>query len=419
VSENGVTTLAGNIIDPGTLDTFTLEVDWGDGTVETFNYGAGTASFSETHRYLDDSPTGTPNDVRMIGLSLTDDDTGLDVDTTSLTITNAAPSLDALSITTPIAAGGTATLTGTYSDVGTLDTHRLEIDWDGDNVVDETVAVTGGTISVDHVYAGIGTFTVTATLVDDDGGRDDAATTPIRVISQIPPIVDLNGPEPGVDFAVSIPAGVPVDIGAFGRTLIQDVDSENLSRLEIQLTFPVGGTNGTFDIDETRLPSNITVTQSIGPSLTLTAVGGTAPLEAFQAALETLVYQPTTGASAGMVTIEIVAFDDEFLASNVAEAQITFVAVDPDPTNPIVPPIIEVPDAPVVVEDPPPTNELPDALPGIFILPNSDAGSGGQYLLGNEADVDSPEAIIAADRALQQVLSDTRVARQEEVIDAV
>jgi hypothetical protein len=27
--------------------------------VQTFSYGAGTTAFSETHRHLDDNPTGT------------------------------------------------------------------------------------------------------------------------------------------------------------------------------------------------------------------------------------------------------------------------------------------------------------------------------------------------------------------------
>ena len=52
--EGGTTTLSGTITDPGTLDSFSLEIDWGDGNTETIVYPAGTTGFSETHQYLDD-----------------------------------------------------------------------------------------------------------------------------------------------------------------------------------------------------------------------------------------------------------------------------------------------------------------------------------------------------------------------------
>jgi hypothetical protein len=76
IDENGVVTLSGNILDPGTLDTFTLVVNWGEGSPQTYTYPAGTTTFSETHQYLDDNPTATPQDVYNISLNLSDDDSG-------------------------------------------------------------------------------------------------------------------------------------------------------------------------------------------------------------------------------------------------------------------------------------------------------------------------------------------------------
>jgi len=60
--------LTGNLGDPGTLDTFALTVDWGDG-VEVFNYPAGTTAFAEGHTYADHSP-------HVVLLTLVDDDGG-------------------------------------------------------------------------------------------------------------------------------------------------------------------------------------------------------------------------------------------------------------------------------------------------------------------------------------------------------
>src|SRR5262249_57719912 len=69
-------TSSGTITDPGTLDTFTLRVSWGDGTVDTQTLPAGSTSFSVQHHYLDDTPSGTSSDQFAVGLTLTDDDGG-------------------------------------------------------------------------------------------------------------------------------------------------------------------------------------------------------------------------------------------------------------------------------------------------------------------------------------------------------
>ncbi|MCL4207511.1 MAG: DUF1565 domain-containing protein, partial [Pirellulaceae bacterium] len=60
----------------GSRDEFTLDVNWGDGNVEQFQYPAGTTSFNETHQYLDDNPSGTDQDTYTIQVSIRDDDGG-------------------------------------------------------------------------------------------------------------------------------------------------------------------------------------------------------------------------------------------------------------------------------------------------------------------------------------------------------
>src|SRR6185437_7170781 len=60
INENGLATLTATLADPGPLDTFSLIVDWADGsTPQTFaNLLSGL--FSTTHRYLDDHPHEQP-----------------------------------------------------------------------------------------------------------------------------------------------------------------------------------------------------------------------------------------------------------------------------------------------------------------------------------------------------------------------
>jgi VCBS repeat-containing protein len=63
VDENGTAVLSGEFSDADADDTFSLSVDWGDGSpVETFPYEAGASAFSLAHRYLDDRAAGAPSD---------------------------------------------------------------------------------------------------------------------------------------------------------------------------------------------------------------------------------------------------------------------------------------------------------------------------------------------------------------------
>src|SRR6187200_1168047 len=130
ILENGTTTLSGSIADVGTLDTFTVEIDWdNDGIYEESHLNVGAGSFSYPHQYLDDNPTGSPVDNMPINVRVTDDDTGSNAGSqgsTTVEVTNVAPTLSGLSATS-ILENGTTTLSGSIADVGTLDTFTVEI----------------------------------------------------------------------------------------------------------------------------------------------------------------------------------------------------------------------------------------------------------------------------------------------------
>ena len=165
----------GLFIDVGVLDTHTATVNWGDGSAvesPTISAAAGSGTLGATHTYQD-------NGVYTVTVKVTDDDGGFDTKSFLVTVNNVPPSIDTLSITTPINEGQSATLTGTYSDPGVLDTHMLDIDWDGDNIFDQTIVVSGGSFSVSHLYPDDNptgtpsdTFAVHVRLRDNDGGSD-------------------------------------------------------------------------------------------------------------------------------------------------------------------------------------------------------------------------------------------------------
>lgn len=201
ISENDVVTVTGTITDPGTLDTFTLVVDWGDGSApETFNYPAGTTSFTETHTYLDDNPTGTPSDVNTVSLTLTDDDTGTANANPTVTVNNLPPTLSNVAATPVITETGIITLTGNIVEVGTQDTFTLTVDWADGNV--ETFTYPAGTTSFveTHQYLDgfiqvvpLADFPIVLTLMDDDTGSFTTSIT-VTVNNQAPTLSNVTFP---------------------------------------------------------------------------------------------------------------------------------------------------------------------------------------------------------------------------------
>jgi Ca2+-binding RTX toxin-like protein len=182
INENGTITLSGTFTDPGTPDTHEIVIVWGDGLPDTvINLSNGERSFSTTHRYLDDDPSGSPSDNYTIDVRVTDDDGGVGTDSTTVTVNNVAPTIDTLAITATVdsiaAVGETVTLTGSFSDVGTLDTHTVEVQWDDGTTSAATVNQTDRTFEASHVFTTGGVFTITVTLTDDDTGEVVAGTT--------------------------------------------------------------------------------------------------------------------------------------------------------------------------------------------------------------------------------------------------
>jgi extracellular elastinolytic metalloproteinase len=177
INENDSLTLGGGFTDPGTLDTHTVAINWGDGSTNTVvNLAAGVLSFSGvSHQYLN-NPAGQPNGSFPISVTVTDKDGGVSpTAATSVTVNNVAPVIRSLTGPSPSPGvrGQTLTFGGTFTDVGTLDTHTATFDW-GDGTGTTAAAVTeaggSGSVSATHVYTADGYYTVTLTVRDDDAG---------------------------------------------------------------------------------------------------------------------------------------------------------------------------------------------------------------------------------------------------------
>ena len=188
-TEDGVVTLEGVFTDPGVNDSHVLKVNWGDGSAaQAFNLAAGARSFSKTHKYLDNPNGGS---TFTITTEVDDDDTGVGTRTNTTTVNNAPPSNFALAATseTTINEGSYVGYTLTFADPGTLDTHKVTVDW-GDTTDDTTLDLDAGVLTTTHLqhkFADNGTFNVKATVVDKDGGST-TQTLPIHVTNVNPTV---------------------------------------------------------------------------------------------------------------------------------------------------------------------------------------------------------------------------------------
>ncbi|HET9347339.1 MAG TPA: RHS repeat-associated core domain-containing protein [Candidatus Limnocylindrales bacterium] len=107
-------------------------------------------------------------------LTVTDSAGLSDTDEVTVGVTNLDPAVEA-DIGSAFARGVTL-VNASFTDPGWLDTHSATFNW-GDGSPVEAVSVTAqgtgwGSFFGSHVYAAAGTFTVSLTLTDDDGGSD-------------------------------------------------------------------------------------------------------------------------------------------------------------------------------------------------------------------------------------------------------
>jgi VCBS repeat-containing protein len=146
--------------------TYTVSVEWGDGTTSSAVPVTPGTGRTVTHSYRDDQPGAAIDyyDAKVTFGYAFNSITGQTGGTSFVRfyVDNAAPAVD-ISVTPPAAGGGGAfTFRAIVNDPGALDTHTYT--W---NFGDGTV-LTGAGPTVTHSF--IGAHTVTLTVEDDDGG---------------------------------------------------------------------------------------------------------------------------------------------------------------------------------------------------------------------------------------------------------
>jgi autotransporter-associated beta strand protein len=170
INEGDVATVTGTISEPDAGDTFILQVDWGDGTgQETYTFAPGSPrTVQVSHRYRDDNPSGTPSDNYTIGLHWMDQHGFGNSGTLTVTVNNVPPTVDAGDDAT-IHEGSTFNRQGSFADPG-ADTWTGNVDY-GDGSGTQALEIEPDQrFKLHHKYTSAGTFLVTVTVRDDDGG---------------------------------------------------------------------------------------------------------------------------------------------------------------------------------------------------------------------------------------------------------
>ncbi|MFB6296586.1 MAG: right-handed parallel beta-helix repeat-containing protein, partial [Halobacteriales archaeon] len=165
IKEGGTFTRSGSITDPDSAN-WTGSVTYGDGTGPVPLSIDGT-SFALNHSYPDDG------DYRIT--VTVDDGEATGTDAVNVSVANVAPNLS-VSTDAPVEPGAALTLTATVADPG-RDAHNVTVDWGDGNTTSLRIEAGNTTGTARHAYATNGTYDVSVSVTDGDGGSDTAATT--------------------------------------------------------------------------------------------------------------------------------------------------------------------------------------------------------------------------------------------------
>jgi hypothetical protein len=239
IDENDFLDLSVAWSDPGVIDTHVVDITWGDGAGETSGV-LDVHTYASSHQYLDDDPSGTPEDTYYIDVVVTDKDGDLDQETVDFIVRNVDPVVvfegftfeGGMPVTTTTLIGIPVIAHATFTDVGTLDTHTATFDWDDGTVSPETefdlfVDSLGGATGMaedTHTFEESRIHSVVFSVTDDDLG------------------IGVSG----FELRVRNAAGAVVDVINNLKEVLQDPELDPDAREEIEdvITDLEGNNNG-------------------------------------------------------------------------------------------------------------------------------------------------------------------------------
>ncbi|MFC1715666.1 PKD domain-containing protein [Candidatus Poribacteria bacterium] len=207
--------------------THTVVIGWGDNAEDTINSATNPLTINHTYPRDDGS--------YVVSVAVADDNGMQSEESFSVTIGNIAPVVNAGANQT-LNANEPVVISGSFTDPGLLDTHTATINW-GDSTTEagQVNEVNGsGTVTGSHTYTSVGSYTVTITVADDDGG---SGSDSITVDFELPPAVTSVSPNQVIDVGgtrVTIRGqnfqnGATVRIGNASATAVSFVSSTSIT----------------------------------------------------------------------------------------------------------------------------------------------------------------------------------------------
>lgn len=197
IIEGQVATLTGTFSDPGTQDTYSLDIDWdGDGNFDqTVEVSGG--EFEVSRLFPDDNPSNSLSDTFDVTARLRDDDGGSDTRSVPLTVIDESPFNIQFDPISPIDENGFVQIRVTFEDLGVEDTHFARINW-GDGSPLERVDIEPGAREViaTHQYLDddpTGTpadsYLIRVGIINDDLGRE--RNTAEVLVNNVEPVLTV------------------------------------------------------------------------------------------------------------------------------------------------------------------------------------------------------------------------------------
>ena len=191
VDEGKSTTLRGDFVDAdGQFQSHKVAIDWADGSKQTLSLTPGLFSFSAKHTYLDNSPVGTPFDVKVTVIDSQGNRLNNDV---LITVNNLPPVAEITGVPATIQdEGKKITLGAKVTDPGVLDTFSYAWTVQKNGVDFFTSSGAGLTFIPDDQ----GFYTVFLSVKDDDDGECIASPVTIEVRNVAPTADGLTNDGP-------------------------------------------------------------------------------------------------------------------------------------------------------------------------------------------------------------------------------
>lgn len=210
------------IDDPGTADTHTCTIDYGDGA----GAQATACDTAANNTYAD-------NGIYNVTISV-DDGTDVTNEVVTAVVANVAPVASASVDMSAVDENVMVTFTATFSDAGTADTHQCQ--WAYGDGNGTAMAACASLDTFTHTYGQNGAYTATLTVVDDDGGVD-TSTVGVNVADLAPTLGALT----------TNPAGAMQDEGT--GIAIQALAAADPAGDPLTFSFDFDN-DGTFDVTQ-------------------------------------------------------------------------------------------------------------------------------------------------------------------------